>query len=63
MCNRNIAKTILHPYEEFMEKLGCVTETLQKQSCTHMMLGDINIDYNETSIDPEINHYFNCLEC
>ena len=26
------------------------------------MLGDINIDYNKTSTDPEINHYFNCLE-
>ena len=27
------------------------------------MLGDTNIDHNKTSTDPEINHYFNCLEC
>ena len=51
-----------HPstkYEELMKKLGCVIETLQEQSCTY----DINIDYDKTSTDPEINHYFNCLEC
>ena len=46
-----------------MEKLGCVIETLQKQFSTYVMLGDINTDCNKISTDPEINYYFNFLEC